>query len=166
MEKLAGLTRATLFCALHMKRLVPKHLQRLMGNWTWLSLVCREFLSIGCAVYAFMRLEPENEPVLMWDSVRAELLALAALGPLARAELWAGWGETVFMTDSSEEGHGTVMTEASREEVIDEARFAECRGWTVTVDEWYTCEEAAADDTDEQGATGAGPYTELAAFAK
>ena len=38
------------------------------------------------------------------------------------------------MVDSSVEGAGIIVTNASEEEIVEEASFAETRGWTATLD--------------------------------
>ena len=70
----------------------------------------------------------------------------------------------VFMVDASHQGHGTVRTTASLDEVRDEARFAETKGWVVEVDEMYTEEEAAESLVDVDGLRGAAPPQSFAAF--
>ena len=46
-----------------------------------------------------------------------------------------------------------------------ETRFAERRGWTVTIDEWYTKMEAVATEVDCDGDAGRGPPARLGDFA-
>ena len=88
-DKLVSLCRATWHVATTATAVTPLAMQRLMGHWTWIGLVCREFLSVGSVVYAFLRLEPPRRPKVLWPSVKLELLAMAALGPFLKAELWA-----------------------------------------------------------------------------
>ena len=87
-DKLVALCRATWHVASMAAAVTPLAMQRLMGHWTWIGLVCREFLSVGSAVSAFLRLEPPRGPKALWPSVKLELLAMAALGPFLKAELW------------------------------------------------------------------------------
>ena len=63
-------------------------------------------------------------------------------------------------------GHGTVVTASDRETIRQEARFAETRGWVVTVDQWYTLQEADEEEGDEAADRGAAPYRQLADFAQ
>ena len=50
-DKLVALCRATWYAATTAAAVTPLAMQRLMGHWTWIGLVCREFLSVGSAVY-------------------------------------------------------------------------------------------------------------------
>ena len=58
------------------------------------------------------------------------------------------------MADSSTTTGCLVWTKAQPAEILAEARFAERRGWVVTIEEWYarTEDEAHAPDIKRQRA--------------
>ena len=67
----------------------------------------------------------------MPEDVLEELQAALLLRPLAVARSHMEWHEEVFTADSCVQGAGLVVTEATRDEIVQGASFAETRGWTA-----------------------------------
>jgi len=113
----------------------------------------KEMLSVLSARYAFNASVPMGEPALVWESVRQELRALAALAPLLRCPPNQEWSTEVLTLDASDTGFGVVMREAIR----NEACYGEKKGWVVEADRVYSESEYFAEwDKRDSGRRAAG----------
>eukprot|EP00972_Heterocapsa_arctica_P051932 7638132-Heterocapsa_arctica.AAC.1 len=54
------------------------------------------------------------------------------------------------MTDSCVDGAGVIATTATREEIVEEERFAETRGWTASLRDELDEYELGEDPTDAE----------------
>eukprot|EP00438_Fugacium_kawagutii_P010865 Skav216249 [mRNA] locus=scaffold20:133295:138540:- [translate_table: standard] len=88
----------------------------ILGHYTFIGLLCREFLSIFQATYSFCR-KHYKEEVALWPQVRRELRWASSLLPLVRRNLSAEWSERVFATDASHWGRGVTCVEKDISEV-------------------------------------------------
>ena len=77
--------------------------ERLVGGWTWFSMICKELLSALSAVYGFINNMPRGESVAAWPSAAQELRACAAHAVFIPVDLDLPWSTTCFMTST---GHG------------------------------------------------------------
>jgi hypothetical protein len=91
-----------------------RHMQKLIGLWTWQLLIVRPGLSILQNVYRFIRVIGDTDSVL-WPSVRQELIALIAVLPLLRISMVSRWSSTLVATDASEIAAGVVSTDLTAE---------------------------------------------------
>ena len=68
-------------------------------------------------------------------------------------DLRAPWFLTAFSTDASDAGYGVCSTRASKEELREEARYCELRGWTVCLEDAYADveESVCAQDSNNAG---------------
>ena len=80
------------------------------------------------------------------DDVLEEFQSWLFLCPLYVMEMKAPWHPTVYRMDSSVEGAGLVATQASLEEIEDEARDSGTLGWSAVHED---LEEDADDDTGD-----------------
>ena len=114
----------------------PSVLEALVSTWTWVMTATRPAFAIWGAVYGVTTLARDadlEQPLT--DDVLAELQTALFLAPFLSARMDLSWAETVLMTDASEHGGAVVATEASLDEIRDEATFAETRGWHVVLEE-------------------------------
>jgi len=84
-------------------------LSRIVGKWTWSSLVNRPALSVLSSVYHFIRCAGRRR-FSIWSSVRNELLTLCGLAPLLFCKLDTAWLPRVTASDASGRGFGVVST--------------------------------------------------------
>lgn len=88
----------------------------ILGHYTFVGLLCREFLSVFQACYAFCRKHYHTD-VPLWPQVRRELVWACNLLPLVRRDLSAGWSERVYATDASHWGRGVAVVTKPKHEV-------------------------------------------------
>ena len=125
-------------------------LARLVGKWTWASLVHRPLLSTFNAVYRFIQ-TADARTFEVWQSVRNELLCIVGLAPLMFASMNVYWFPKVIATDASETGLGVVAATvsqsdqfqlSSRPSVLPRDAFVssteDCVPFCATVSKWYT----------------------------
>lgn len=91
-------------------------LEIILGHFTFVGLLCREFLSCFQACYAFCRKHYHDE-VVMWPQVRRELFWASSLLPLVRRDLATPWSARVYATDASFWGRGVAAVDKPVEEV-------------------------------------------------
>ena len=119
-------------------------IESLLGVLTWLQLVARPAFAIWRCVYCFINEHRGKGVMTVPDDVLEEFQSWLFLCPLYVMEMKAPWNTTVYMMDSSVEGAGLVATEASLEEIEDEARYSETLGWSAVLEE---LEKDADDDS-------------------
>ena len=99
---------------LHRNSATGKQMERLLGSWTWNSLLRRPVLSVFSAVYAFARRHREHRrPRPLPVRVRDELQAALGLVPLLHADLSAPFSDRVYATDASNWGAGVCYARAT-----------------------------------------------------
>lgn len=116
-----------------------KVLERVVGIWTWLSLIQKPGLSCFFFVYRYINRWREaggRRPLAR--HVRGELSSILGLGIYFTQTLTAPWFRYAYLTDSSPIGGAVIRCLASPESLRAEARFAEKNGW------WSRLEEAGA----------------------
>lgn len=91
-------------------------LEIILGHFTFVGLLCREFLSCFQACYAFCRKHYHDE-VVMWPQVRRELFWASSLLPLVRRDLATPWSARVYATDASFWGRGVAAVDKPVDEV-------------------------------------------------
>ena len=96
-------------------------LECILGHYTFVGLLCREFLSCFQACYAFCKRTHDTE-IPMWPQVRRELMWACSLLPLARRDLSSAWSGRVYATDASHWGRGVTVVEKPIDEVKSVAR--------------------------------------------
>lgn len=112
---------------------------RIVGRWTWATLVRRPALSIFSAVYRFIecasavtsvapatkrRRRPRASRTFdIWKTCERELQIMIALAPLLVQDLSALWFERVTATDACETGQGLVAVRMDEAGVHDTARL-------------------------------------------
>ena len=111
-----------------------REVEALLGSCGWLQLVIRCSLSIWRNVYHFINEDRGPCRRMVPEDVLEEFQAALFLLPLAVARLDMEWHEEVFMADSCVQGAGLIVTKADRDEIVQEASFAETRGWTAEVE--------------------------------
>ena len=90
----------------------PGQVASLLGMLQWNDLMSRGLLSIFSSAYAFTRLLPENECVVVWPSVVSELALNVALCCFWVTDLTRPWWPFIVSTDASS-SYGFGMTIAS-----------------------------------------------------
>ena len=96
-------------------------LECILGHYTFVGLLCREFLSCFQACYAFCKRTYDTE-IPMWPQVRRELMWACSLLPLVRRDLSSAWSGRVYATDASHWGRGVTVVEKPIDEVKSVAR--------------------------------------------
>ena len=91
--------------ALRQRTLSGRIVEVLIGHCTYCALLNRSLMCIFHTAYKFIR-QFYAVKVRLWDSVRAELRAFAALLPLCTAEWGRGWSPLVSASDASLHGYG------------------------------------------------------------
>ena len=91
-------------------------LEIILGHFTFVGLLYREFLSCFQACYAFCRKHYRDE-VVMWPQVRRELFWASSLLPLVRRDLATPWSARVYATDASFWGRGVAAVDKPIDEV-------------------------------------------------
>ncbi|CAK0877994.1 unnamed protein product [Prorocentrum cordatum] len=128
-------------------------LERIVVPWARAALFQRTGLAIFDQVYHEMRRpETAKTPFRLSDAARWELTTIAYCAPLLRTDLEAPWLAQAFMADSSDTGYGVAVTDASPEEIREDARYSEMRGWTIATEHTYTGQEEGAGGGDMEGA--------------
>ena len=122
-----------------------QQVEAIIGSCCWLQLVIRCSLCVWRETYQFVVEERSPQVRKIPEGVLEELQAILFLLPLAVAKLDLDWHGEVFMADSCVQGAGLIKTNASTEEIIREAAFAETRGWSAEVE---TLSEEIEEDGD------------------
>ena len=81
--------------------LAPAELASILGVAQWFAQLSRWHFSIFSKVYAFQRLEPQEEERIVDQACVAELLLFAALAPLLSANLERPFASVLAMCDAS-----------------------------------------------------------------
>ena len=111
-----------------------KGMERLVGHWIGTMLIARLSLSVFHAIYDWLRVHKGSTLFhRIWESVRGELAAACALLPLIRSVLSQAWWKGCYLSDASKWGGASLHTRASYTEVRKEARWAETKGWHVSL---------------------------------
>ena len=127
-----------------------KTLERILGLWGWVILFARPALAILDRVYHFVRGADRKKPHKLPAEVLRELRCLSALAPFFATCLSLPWHKRVYATDSSDFGYGVVVTTSSVDEIREEARYCELRGWTVCLEDQHAnIEESVWADQNE-----------------
>ena len=122
--------------------------ERLLGLWGWVILFARPALSIVSQCYHFTRGGDRSKVRRLPAEVVRELRCLCALAPFFSTDLSLSWLCKVYATDSSNEGYGVTSTQSTLDEIREEARYCELRGWTACMEDLYgNVEESLASDS-------------------
>lgn len=108
LRSLIGLTRELL----RAKYVAGDYLRSVLGQWTWVALCNRPFLSIFENAYRYARYYGAS-PGRLWDTARDELECAIALSPWLWVRLDSQFSARVYATDASTGGGGTVYTQAN-----------------------------------------------------
>jgi hypothetical protein len=98
-----------------------RDLSRIVGSWTWATLVRRECLSVFRSVYRFCSVAGDCV-FRIWKSVRRELNIMIGLAPLLYANLAASWSDRIVASDACPSGLGVSMSLAPHETMTTMAR--------------------------------------------
>ena len=120
-----------------------KHLQRIVGLWSWSAIFARPSYAIFDAVYRVIRTGQPGRHIRLPPGAAEELRCMCAMAPFLETDLQTKWSQTAFATDSSDIGYGVCQTRADLKEIRAEATYCEMRGWTVCMEDCYaTVEES------------------------
>ena len=126
---------------LTLDRVSPRCVESLLGLWTWVILPARGGLAIFDAIYRWVALYRHQKTAELWDSVRGELCAAAAMSIFFVADLSRPWHEWIYMTDASPLGFGVVATRSNTEELRTFSQAAEASGWRAKLELAYSEQE-------------------------
>ncbi len=85
-------------------------LSKLIGHWTWISLLRRPVLMILGNVYSYIHEYQYHTTVTLPSNVRHELYRLIGIAPLIYADVSKPFADTLYATDASMTGNGVVAT--------------------------------------------------------
>ena len=131
---------------LKIREVPARTLESLVSFWCWASMVARSALSIWRTTYYFVQKHRDDpEPMEVPAEVIEEFQMALFISPMLASRMDLEWSTEVFMMDSSVDGAGLIATQATMAEIKAEAKFAETKGWSVTleevasqIDEWTT----------------------------
>ena len=98
--------------------------ERLVGHMCFISLARREIFAVLGTVFAFIK-QCYFKSVVIWSSVRRELIMWDALVPLVYQDLSLPWSPEIHCVDASEWGLEHCSATATVEEVKSAGRIAE-----------------------------------------
>jgi len=104
-------------------------MEKVMGLWAFRCLPERAGFAVFKETYRWIKETPRGTRRRLWKGVRAELRVAIALSALFFSELSSPWSTLVPAVDAAKSGFAVVGTQASLEEVMEESRWAEQKGW-------------------------------------
>lgn len=118
----------------------------LAGYWCWNMLLFRPALAVLDELYRCIRSAEPGMMIVLSPRVKRELQACWAVAPLLVANLAAPFLPIMYMMDASPTGGGLVQTDATTQELQEEARYGERSGWVVVTDTDILLQTAGASD--------------------
>lgn len=110
--------------------------EKLVGIWTWLSLANKGALSIFYHVYKWLSKWRGTRKALKWPGmVRAEFSSILGVSVFLQLNLSMEWFPFAYLSDSSPWGGAVLRTRATKEELREEARYAEKNGWYARLEQ-------------------------------
>ena len=108
-----------------------REVDSLSGHWGSRFTLNRDRFAIFDQVYVWLQRHRTQKQGRMWPGMRSEFRGATALSPALFVEQDLDWSREAFSVDAPRPGFATCTTLCSRQELVNEGRWAEQKGWSL-----------------------------------